>query len=397
MPRDVPPPRPVPAGADSPRRPRRPAWAARPARSPTPSPGLLGGPPGRRRRRADGRPAPRQPGCRDVLGAVAGAVGAAPSRPGGGTPSAAAPAGQGATGRPARCSATCWPPPRPGCRSGTRDRLRRAYPGATDDEIADALVARAARLTAGIGAAAGGLSAAQWFAPPSLLALPAGARCRDRADRRGRGRPRRRAARAVRAARAGRRPHPRRGLPGRAGPRSARSTAPAAAGLGSLLGSAGLRALRRRMTRRLAGARARVPRRSCIGAAIAGRGNRRATETLAERVLADLRALPAGRPRSLSAAAGPSRDDPCRARLGSPSCPRSPPELDVPVRLTAARAPSPRYALPGDAGADLSVAEDVELAPVPARARRHRRGRRHPRGLRRVRASALRAWPTGSG
>ena len=36
-------------------------------------------------------------------------------------------------------------------------RLRRAYPGATDDEIADALVARAARLTSGIGAATGGL------------------------------------------------------------------------------------------------------------------------------------------------------------------------------------------------------------------------------------------------
>ena len=33
-------------------------------------------------------------------------------------------------------------------------------------------MARAARLTSGIGAAAGGLSAAQWFAPASLLALP---------------------------------------------------------------------------------------------------------------------------------------------------------------------------------------------------------------------------------
>jgi dUTP pyrophosphatase len=39
------------------------------------------------------------------------------------------------------------------------------------------------------------------------------------------------------------------------------------------------------------------------------------------------------------------------------------PELDVPVRLTRDDAVPPRYALPGDAGADLSAAEDVELAP----------------------------------
>ncbi|MGY1856840.1 dUTP diphosphatase [Modestobacter sp. SYSU DS0290] len=37
--------------------------------------------------------------------------------------------------------------------------------------------------------------------------------------------------------------------------------------------------------------------------------------------------------------------------------------LDVPVLLTAADAVAPAYALPGDAGADLCVAEDVELAP----------------------------------
>jgi dUTP pyrophosphatase len=39
------------------------------------------------------------------------------------------------------------------------------------------------------------------------------------------------------------------------------------------------------------------------------------------------------------------------------------PELDVPVRLTSPEGIPPRYALPGDAGADLSLAEDVELAP----------------------------------
>ena len=44
----------------------------------------------------------------------------------------------------------------------------------------------------------------------------------------------------------------------------------------------------------------------------------------------------------------------------------SPTELDVAVRLTTRDGTPgvlPRYALPGDAGADLSAAEDVELAP----------------------------------
>jgi hypothetical protein len=69
----------------------------------------------------------------------------------------------------------------------------------------------------------------------------------------------------------------------------------AGAGLGSLLGTAGVRALRRRVTRRLAGA---VPSAApfLIGAAIAGRSNRRATETLARRVLTELRG-PARAPR----------------------------------------------------------------------------------------------------
>ena len=40
-----------------------------------------------------------------------------------------------------------------------------------------------------------------------------------------------------------------------------------------------------------------------------------------------------------------------------------PPEIDVPVRLSAPDTESPRYALPGDAGADLCITEDVELAP----------------------------------
>ena len=42
------------------------------------------------------------------------------------------------------------------------------------------------------------------------------------------------------------------------------------------------------------------------------------------------------------------------------------PELDVPVLLSTVGddpAPLPHYAMPGDAGADLTAAEDVDLAP----------------------------------
>ena len=50
--------------------------------------------------------------------------------------------------------------------------------------------------------------------------------------------------------------------------------------------------------------------------------------------------------------------------MDDPLAPVTPPGgLDVPVRLVAEGAPLPRYALPGDAGADLTVTEDVELAP----------------------------------
>jgi hypothetical protein len=148
-------------------------------------------------------------------------------------------------------------------------------------------VARAARVTSGIGAAVGGLSAAQWFAPPSLLALPlelgaetvliAGVEVvligelHELYGHPATGDARTRAAAYL------------------ASWTAQRSVGGAdAAVLASLLGSAGIRALRRRVTGRLARA---VPTAApfMIGAAIAGRGNRRATETLAERVLADLR------------------------------------------------------------------------------------------------------------
>ncbi|WNV73993.1 dUTP diphosphatase [Geodermatophilus sp. DSM 44513] len=48
--------------------------------------------------------------------------------------------------------------------------------------------------------------------------------------------------------------------------------------------------------------------------------------------------------------------------MPDPSVPAVP-EVQVPVRLTSPGGAVPAYALPADAGADLAIAEDVELAP----------------------------------
>lgn len=51
--------------------------------------------------------------------------------------------------------------------------LREHHGGLSGKELAEALIANASRVTAGVGAAGGALSAAQVAAPPSLLAAPA--------------------------------------------------------------------------------------------------------------------------------------------------------------------------------------------------------------------------------
>ena len=172
--RDVPPPRPVDPRRLRPRDRPRPAP---PGRWPTRSPAL-----GRRGCDADraARPgrAGRGRGARSAAAAACG-TSSAPSpvpwarlRPAaGGRP------GSDAVGRrqpwtPGRAARRPALRGRPAAAGPRRRPAARAHPGPSDDEIADALVARAARLTSGIGAATGGLSAAQWFAPPSLLALP---------------------------------------------------------------------------------------------------------------------------------------------------------------------------------------------------------------------------------
>ena len=52
------------------------------------------------------------------------------------------------------------------------DDLRREFPDKSAEEVADELVAQAAKATGAIGAVAGGLAAASWFAPPTWVAMP---------------------------------------------------------------------------------------------------------------------------------------------------------------------------------------------------------------------------------
>ena len=221
-----------------------------------------------------GLSATRATGLRDVVAAAAGAVGAALRREEPtDRPAEDAPGGAPTTAFDDLITAVA---PRLPVRDA--DRLRAAHPGATDDEIADALVARAARLTTRIGAASGGLAAARRFAPPGLRALPLelGAETALVA--------------AVELVLVGELHELYGGRP----PGDARDRATAylatwtarrsgTTGLGSL-GAAGLRALRRRLSRPTGGSAPFL-----AGAALGGQVNRRATETLAERVLADLR------------------------------------------------------------------------------------------------------------
>jgi hypothetical protein len=172
-------------------------------------------------------------------------------------------------------------------------RLRAAYPGAGDSEIADALVARAVRLTSGVGVATGGLAAAQWFAPPSLIALPLELGVETVLVA------------AIEVALVGEL-HELYGRPAQGDARerataylASWTTQRAVSGAGSAgrwgaLGTAGVSALRRRVTRRLARNSSSVAP-LLIGATLAARSNRKATEKLAQAVLADLRAsLPPG-------------------------------------------------------------------------------------------------------
>lgn len=54
----------------------------------------------------------------------------------------------------------------------SRDTLRRHFPGLTDEQLAERLVRNAARTTAAVGAASGGVASIEWVATPSLLTAP---------------------------------------------------------------------------------------------------------------------------------------------------------------------------------------------------------------------------------
>ncbi|MGY1622806.1 hypothetical protein ACI789_11475 [Geodermatophilus sp. SYSU D00965] len=284
--RDVPPPRPVPAAATA-GPPAEEGPLARAGRKVADAvSGLLGGPAGGA---DEGRRSAAAATLRDVASAVAAAAGSLlggsgdRDRPrGGDTPPA-----EGGTGwAPGAVLSDLLAAAVPALPIRDGRRLREAYPDATDEEIADALVDRAVRLTGAIGAATGGITAASWFAPASLVALPLelGAETVLSA--------------AVEVVLIGELHE----LYGRPAPGDARARAAAylsswssrravadspVPGLGVLLTGATVRGLRRSVGRRLART---VPAAApfLVGAALGGRGNRRATEALARRVRADL-------------------------------------------------------------------------------------------------------------
>ncbi|BAL92073.1 hypothetical protein AMIS_68530 [Actinoplanes missouriensis 431] len=52
------------------------------------------------------------------------------------------------------------------------ETLRRHFPGLDDEELAERLIRNAARATAGVGAAGGGVASVEWVATPTLLSAP---------------------------------------------------------------------------------------------------------------------------------------------------------------------------------------------------------------------------------
>jgi hypothetical protein len=166
--------------------------------------------------------------------------------------------------------------------------LRAHHPGRTDEEIAAALVKHAALATAGIGAAAGALASAEYFAPPALLAAPVQLAAETLAV----------AAIEVKLVAelhelAG---HPARGsLSDRAGAylmswvrQRAVDPAAGASGMAAVLGHTAKRELRVRLMRRL-GRNMTSLAPLLAGAAAGAEVNRRATRGLGEKLVAELR------------------------------------------------------------------------------------------------------------
>ncbi len=167
--------------------------------------------------------------------------------------------------------------------------LRKQHPGLTDIEIAEKLIRTATKATAALGAAAGGLAAVEFLSPPALLAAPIQL-----------------AAEMLTVTAVELKlvaelhevlGHPAQGsLTERGGMylmawvrRRAVSTQVGVVGLGSVLGVAGKRELRSHLLRRLG--RSTTSLAPFLAGAVAGAEvNRRATKSLGELLLTELRA-----------------------------------------------------------------------------------------------------------
>ncbi|MDQ1745359.1 MAG: hypothetical protein QOE23_3698 [Pseudonocardiales bacterium] len=168
--------------------------------------------------------------------------------------------------------------------------LRRQHPGQSDVEIAERLIRQATKATAGLGAAAGGLAAVEFLSPPMLLAAPVQlaaemltvtavelklvAELHELMDRPARGTTSERASAYLMSWMR----------------RRAISPELGGAGLGVAFGAAAKRELRNQVLRRIG--RSATSLAPFLAGAVAGAEvNRRATKTLGETLLAELRGL----------------------------------------------------------------------------------------------------------
>ncbi|SBT53626.1 hypothetical protein [Micromonospora auratinigra] len=169
--------------------------------------------------------------------------------------------------------------------------LRRHFPGLDDDELAERLIRNAARATAGIGAAGGGVAAVEWAVTPTLLSAPVLLAAETVAVV------------AVELKLIGelhelhRAPLPTGGtaravalVQSWAGKRGINPMLPGV-GVSAVLGTAARRELRDSLLRRF-GRNLTTLGPFLTGAAVAGYLNRRATRTLADELRKDLRRLP---------------------------------------------------------------------------------------------------------
>lgn len=166
--------------------------------------------------------------------------------------------------------------------------LRRHHDGLDGDELAERLVRNAARATAGVGAAGGGVASVEWAAPPTLLSAPVLLAAETVAvvavelkligelhevyGRPVAGGPGQRAAALIQAWSGQRGVNPL--LPG--------------VGVASVLGTAARKELQGSLLRRF-GRNLTTMGPLLTGAAVAGYLNRRATRSLGDKVIADLR------------------------------------------------------------------------------------------------------------